>query len=140
MMPAGGPAAGRLGGLIAPLVVVAAAAVTLAFDPLSPAHRRAVAFAALACLAGTIGAWVAGCWPVTTPAARVTASLGAIGLRIFPALLALGWLQTEGQDLQAASAGEMLVGFYLLALAADLIRTIMGASRTARRPGDDESI
>jgi hypothetical protein len=127
-------------GLIAPLAVVAAAAATLAVDPLSPAHRRAVAFAAVTCLAGTTGAWVAGCWPVTTPAARVTASLGAIALRIFPALLALGWLQTEGHGLRAASAGQMLVGFYLIALAADLFRTIMDASRIARRRGEDESI
>lgn len=128
------------GGLIAPLAVVAAAAATLAMDPLAPDHRRAVVFAAVTCLVGTIGAWAAGCWPVTTPAARVTASLGAVALRILPALLALGWLQTEGHDLRAASAGQMLVGFYLIALAADLFRTIMDASRIARRRGEDESI
>jgi hypothetical protein len=51
-----------------------------------------------------------------------------VGLRIFPALVALGWLQTPaGSRLREAGAGEMLLAFYLAVLAADVILNIMGS-------------
>ncbi|MFN6191650.1 MAG: hypothetical protein ACK48S_12065 [Planctomycetia bacterium] len=130
----------RFAGLIAPIALAAAAAIALAVGPADPGHRRAVAFAASVCLIGTLGAWIVGQWPARTPWGRVAASLGATALRLFPALLALGWLQTGGSDLTVAGAGGMLVVFYLVALAADLVRTMMEASRTGRPTGKDEAI
>jgi len=131
---------GRLGGLIAPAAVAAAAAAALALAPPDAERRRAIAFAAGVCLTGTIAAWLVGFWPVRTPSARVTASLAATGLRLFPALLGLGWLQAGGGDLAAAGAGESLVIFYLVSLAAELIRTIMAVAAQPRRPRQDEVI
>ncbi|MFM7245310.1 MAG: hypothetical protein ACKO40_14220 [Planctomycetaceae bacterium] len=125
---------GRLAGLVAPAAVILAAAVALARGPAGPEHRRAVAFAATVCLTGTIGACVAGLWPASTPSGRVTTALAAICLRLFPALLGLGWLQGGGSDLRAANAGEYLVVFYLVSLAADLVRIIMGGVRGAIPP------
>jgi hypothetical protein len=86
---------------------------------------RAIAFAATVCFTGACAAWCVGLWPATTPSARVTASLGTVALRIFPALFALGWLEVAGADLRAAGAGELLAFFYLAVLAAEVIRTIM---------------
>jgi len=130
----------RFGGLVGPAAVMAAAGVALAIGPPGDAHRRAVGFAAASCLAGSIAAWLAGCWPATTPSARVTAALAATVLRLFPALLALGWLQTGGAELAAAGAGESLVVFYLASLAAELVRTIMAGTARSRPPRDDEVI
>lgn len=130
----------RLGGLAPTLGVVAAAAAALGWPAGGPAHRDAVCFAAATCLAGTFGAWLLGGWPAVTPAGRVTASLGATGLRLFPALLALGWLQTGGRVLREANAGELLVVFYLVALAVDLFRTMMAGPAGGRRPRDGEAI
>jgi hypothetical protein len=133
-------AASRLGGLIAPAAVAVAAAGALAVAPPGPEPRRAIAFAACVCLTGSIAAWLVGCWPVTTPSARVTAGLAATGLRLFPALVGLGWLQAGGKDLAAAGAGERLVIFYLVSLAAELARMIMGRGPGPRRPRPDEVI
>lgn len=129
-----------LGGLIAPLAILAAAAVAILWGPAEPGHRRAVVFAATVCLMGTVAAGLAGRWPATSPSGRVTASLAATALRIFPALIALGWLQAGGEDLRASHGGELLVAFYLVALAVDLVRTIMGATEAARRPRDRNTI
>jgi hypothetical protein len=73
--------------------------------------------------------------PATTPSARVAMGLAASGLRLFPALIALAWLQAGGRDLRDAGAGGLLVAFYLLALAVDVAGTIMEARRD-RRPAD----
>lgn len=128
------------GAIIALPAILAAAAGSLAFGPGDPDHRRAVLFAAAVCLGGNVGAWLVGLRQTTTPAGRVTASLAAISLRLFPALVALAWLQTADVGLRAAGAGELLVFFYLTALAVDLLRTIMEAFRKAPRPGSDEAI
>jgi hypothetical protein len=90
-----------------------------------PDRVRAVAFALGVCLAGAMGSWLVSLWPAVTPSARVTAALGTVALRILPALMGLGWLQTGGSELRAAGAGGMLVAFYLVTLAADVVRTIM---------------
>jgi heme A synthase len=130
----------RFTGLIAPAAILVAAAIAFAAGPAGPDHRRAVFFAAAVCLAGAVGAWFVGQWPATTPSGRVTASLGATALRLFPALLALGWLQAGRSDLTIANAGGLLVVFYLVALAADLVRTIMESAGAGRRPRDREAI
>jgi hypothetical protein len=130
----------RFGPLVSLLAILAAAATALAFGPGGADHRRAVLFAATVCMAGGLGAWLVGLRQATTPAGRVTASLAAVSLRLFPALVALAWLQTAGVELRAAGAGELLVFFYLVALAADLVRTIMEGSGKAGRRCTDEAI
>ncbi|MEX0671220.1 MAG: hypothetical protein WD060_12280 [Pirellulales bacterium] len=111
--------------VITAAILVIASAIAFGCGWTSPDRLRAIAFAATVCFTGACGAWLVGFWPAATPSARVTASLGTVALRIFPALFALGWLQVAGADLRAAGAGELLVVFYLAALAADVIRTII---------------
>lgn len=124
-----------LKGLLIPVaVVVAAATVAFGIGPNSPERNRAIGFAAGVCAAGAFAAWFATLLPVTSPAGRVAAPLAAVSLRIFPALVALGWLQARGTDLRAAGADRFLVGFYLAMLAAEVIRAIMGGSPRVQKP------
>ena len=93
-----------------------------------PGRAEAVGFAAAVCLGGGVAGWAVAQWRGTTPAARVAAALAVVALRIFPALAALGWLQTPaGLRLREAGAGGMLVAFYLAVLAADVILNIIGS-------------
>jgi hypothetical protein len=109
-------------------VLAVAAGVAWALGGDHPARNEALGFAVVACLAGLLGGWAASQWRGGTPAARVSATLGVVGLRLFPALAALGWLQTPGGSrLREGGAGEMLLAFYLAVLAADVILNIMGS-------------
>lgn len=100
-----------------------------------PDRFEAVGFAAAVCLGGVAGGWAAARWRGTTPAARVSATLAVVALRIFPALAALGWLQTPaGLRLREAGAGGVLVTCYLSVLAADVILNIIGPVEPARHP------
>ncbi|MFN5756536.1 MAG: hypothetical protein ACK54F_11680 [Planctomycetia bacterium] len=130
-----------LKGLLIPVaVIVAAAGVAFGIGPNSPERNRAIGFAAGVCAAGAFAAWFATLLPVTSAAGRVAAPLAAVSLRIFPALVALGWLQARGSGLRAAGADRFLVGFYLAMLAAEVIRAIMEGRRGARIRGNDEVI
>ena len=101
-----------------------------------PDRAEAVGFAAAVCLGGGVAGWAVAQWRGTTPAARVSAALAVVALRIFPALAALGWLQTPaGSRLREAGAGGMLLVFYLAVLAADLILNIMGTRGGGPTPG-----
>ena len=92
-----------------------------------PGRAEAVGFASSVCLGGGVAGWAVSKWRGTTPAARVSGALAVVALRIFPALAALGWLQTPaGSQLREAGAGGMLVAFYLAVLAADVILNIIG--------------
>lgn len=120
-------AATPVGFAIQAVVLAAAAAVAWALGGDRPGRHEAVGFAVAACLVGLLGGWAAAQWRGGTPAARVSATLAVVGLRLFPALAALGWLQTPGGSrLREAGAGEMLLAFYLAVLAADVILNIMG--------------
>lgn len=122
-------------GLVIPTVVVfLAASVALGSGAASPERTRAIGFAAAICFAGAFAAWLVTLLPVSSAAGRVAAALAAVSLRIFPALLALGWLQARGADLRAAGADRFLVGFYLSMLAAEVIRAIMEGSSRDRKP------
>jgi hypothetical protein len=93
-----------------------------------PGRAEAVGFASAVCLGGGVAGWAVAQWRGTTPAARVSGALAVVALRIFPALAALGWLQTPaGLRLREAGAGGMLVAFYLAVLAADVILNIIGS-------------
>lgn len=126
--------------LAGPAAILAAAAAAWMIGPVAPSHRQAVSFAALVCLGGNLLAWLAGLRRATSAAGRVTASLAGLGLRLFPALAALGWLQTSGADLRAAGADRLLVFFYLAALAVDLGRIMMERRREPRSPGSHGAI
>jgi hypothetical protein len=93
-----------------------------------PGRAEAVGFAAVVCLGGGVAGWAAARWAGATPAARVSAALGVVALRIFPALAALGWLQTPaGLRLREAGAAGVLLVLYLAVLAADVILNIIGS-------------
>lgn len=115
------------------LAVAAGIALACAGD--RPQRGDAVAFAAGVCCMAIGGTWIAARRPGGTPAARTVASLGVVCLRVFPALAALGWLQTRGGTLRDAGAGELLVIFYLVVLAVDLILNIMGSGGGPANPG-----
>jgi hypothetical protein len=115
--------------------LVAAVAVALALGDRGPDRIRAIVFAAGTCAAGLLASTVVLLLPATTPSARVAMALAASGLRLFPALVALGWLQAGGGDLRQAGAGGLLVAFYLVVLAADVAATIMGRGRDRQVAG-----
>jgi hypothetical protein len=134
--PAAIPAATRSGLATQLATVAGAAAVAWMATADRPGRGLAVGFAAAVCLVGILGGWVAGRRPGTTPAARVSAALAVVALRIFPALAALAWLQTPAAaGFREAGADGILVGLYLAVLAVDLILNIMGTRRPGPRPG-----
>ena len=125
----------RWGGLAAAVAAITlAAGLAWLIGPDDPDRRQALVFAAATCLLGSIGAWSISLWPAGTTAGRAVLPLAAMGLRLAPALAALGWLQASGATLRAAGAGELLVVFYLAALGADLARIIIGGRNSVPRP------
>ena len=120
-----------LGG--AALTAVLAAAAGLAWA--AGADPRAIAFAAAVCLVGAVGAWLLARWPTATPSMGVAKGLGAVSLRIFLPLAALGWLQAGGGELRAAGADRLLLIFYLSLLATDILLHIMGGRNQRRDRG-----
>lgn len=109
------------------LAAVLSAAAGLVIATSQGTHRvgEAVAFAAVICLAGGVGGWVVARWPTRNPALGVAKSLGAVTLRIFLPLTALGWLQSAGSGLREAGADRFLLVFYLALLATDILLHIM---------------
>jgi hypothetical protein len=63
--------------------------------------------------------------------------MGAVGLRIFPLLVALGWLQVAGGSLRTEGAAEWMLVFYLVLLATDVLLHIIGSQ--SRRNGGASS-
>ena len=135
------PEGSAAAGIVVPLGVVAVLAVAaIVASPATPGRGQAVACAAGVCGLGCAAAWAVGQIRSTSPAGRVTAPLAATSLRLAPALVALAWLQTGGRALADAGAGEFLVGLYLAALAAEVIRMIInGRAGARRRGGTDEN-
>lgn len=125
------------GAAVIVVVLTAVAGAALATGDASPGRRRAIGFAAGICLVTSLAGWLAGRAAPTNPARAVGLGLGAVGLRSFPLLMALGWLQVAGGDLRAAGAGEWLLFFYLVLLATDILLHIMGTR--GRRNGGASS-
>jgi hypothetical protein len=120
-----------VGSAVLAAVLLGAVALAVAAGGKSPRFLEAVACAATVCLAGGIGGWVVARWPTRNPSLAVAKGLGAVSLRIFLPLLALGWLQTPaGRGLRDAGADRLLLVFYLATLATDILLHIMGARRT----------
>lgn len=110
-------------------VVAGAAGVAIASGNAAPRLAEAVAFAATVCLVGGVGGWIVARWPTDKPALGVAKGLGAVGLRIFLPLAALGWLQGAGSGLREAGGDRFLLVFYLAILATDILLHIIGGSR-----------
>ncbi|MFM8803192.1 MAG: hypothetical protein ACKOK8_04690, partial [Planctomycetia bacterium] len=102
-----------LGAAILGAVLAGAVGLAAATANETPRVGEAIAFAAAVCLAGSVGGWIVARWPTRNPALAVAQGLGAVALRIFLPLAALGWLQTGGNALGAAGAGPVGLFFYL---------------------------
>ena len=113
-------------------VLAGAAGLAIVAGGETPRTSEAVAFAATICLAGGVGGWIVARWPTTNPASGVAKSLGAVTLRIFLPLVAMGWLQAGGGWLREAGAARVVLIFYLALLATDSLLHIRG-DRELRR-------
>jgi len=120
------------GGVTLAAVLVLLVAGGLATGDGGRDRRDAVALAAAVCGGGALSGRLLGRRAFRSPAAGVSLGLGAVALRILPALAALAWIQAAAPRLRAAGGGEMMVVFYLALLAADLFSTIIGGRRDAR--------
>lgn len=107
-------------------VLAVASGLAIAGGGQHPRSGEAVAFAAMICLVGALGGWTTARWPTANPAIGVAKGLGAVALRIFLPLAALGWLQSGGGELREAGADRLLLFFYLALLATDILLHIMG--------------
>ncbi|MFM8803491.1 MAG: hypothetical protein ACKOK8_06225 [Planctomycetia bacterium] len=119
-----------LGAAVLAAVLAGAVGLAGATADATPRVGEAIAFAAGVCFFGSVGGWFIARWPTRNPAVAVAQGLGAVALRIFLPLAALGWLQTGGNGLSEAGAGRFVVFFYLALLATDIFLHIMGGRRS----------
>ncbi len=124
-----------LGGATVLLGVLAACvAAAVAVLGREPWQIRAIALTAAVTGTGAIGGWLAArLGRGKAPGLAVAGGLGATLVRLFPVLIALGWVTSREEGMGADRAGELLVFFYLLLLACDVVLNMIGTSRT--RPG-----
>ena len=116
------------GTVVLAAVLAAAAGLAMTGGADHPRKGEAVGFAAAVCLVGACGGWIIARWPTANPALGVAKGLGAITLRLFLPLVALGWLlQSAGGGLDEAGAARFLLSFYLPLLAADILLHIIGS-------------
>jgi hypothetical protein len=118
------------------VVLAGGSSLALATGGKEPRLGEAVGFAAAVCLFGAFGGWIVARWPVRNPAIAVAKGLGAVTLRIFLPLVALGWLQSGGGWLRAAGADRFLLFFYLALLATDIVLHIIGSRNSPGSSGE----
>jgi len=116
-------------------VLASAAGLAIVAGGETPRTSEAVAFAATICLAGGVGGWIIARWPTSKPVSGVAKGLGAVTLRIFLPLVAMGWLQAGGGWLREAGADRFVLIFYLAMLATDILLHIMGHCEARRIRG-----
>ena len=116
-------------------VLASAAGLAIVAGGETPQTSEAVAFAATICLAGGVGGWIIARWPTSNPASGVAKGLGAVTLRIFMPLVAMGWLQAGGGWLREAGADRFVLIFYLAMLVTDILLHIMGDCERRRIRG-----
>ncbi len=121
-----------IGTAVLAAVLAGAAGLAVATAGATPRAGEAIAFAAMICLAGGVGGWVVARWPTGNPALGVAKGLGAVALRIFLPLAALGWLQAGDSGLREAGADRFLLVFYLALLATDILLHLYGGQRPPR--------
>jgi hypothetical protein len=117
---------GVLGGVLALAVSVA-----LAVLGTGPAQLRGIALAAGVAGSGSIAGWIVARWGRGKNAGlAVAGSLGATLVRLFPVLIALGWIMSREEGAGGVRADVLLVVFYLLLLATDIVLNMIGGSET----------
>jgi hypothetical protein len=131
------------GGAVLVVVGAAGLAMALMLGPPDSTYRVMAAVAAGVCLGGSLGAWLLarlGDQLAATPLAgrhglALALGLGAIALRLAPALVLLAWLQGSGAADVPGGVGRVLLGLYLSLLATDIVLTIMGRPGSAAGRG-----
>jgi hypothetical protein len=118
------------------VVLAGVSSLAIATGGKEPRLGEAVGFAAAVCLFGAFGGWIVARWPARNPAIAVAKGLGAVTLRIFLPLVALGWLQSGGGWLRAAGADRFLLFFYLALLATDIVLHIIGSRNSLGSRGE----
>ena len=116
-------------------VLAGAAGLAIVAGGETPRTSEAVAFAATICLAGGVGGWIIARWPTSNPASGVAKGLGAVTIRIFLPLVAMGWLQAGGGWLLEAGADRVVLIFSLAMLVTDILLHIMGDCERRRIRG-----
>lgn len=127
------------GTVVLAAVLAAAAGLAMTGGADHPRKGEAVGFAAAVCLVGACGGWIIARWPIANRALGVAKGLGAVTLRLFLPLIALGWLLTWGSRLEEGGAAQFLLNFYLLLLATDILLHIIG-SRNHRGFGGKKTV
>lgn len=124
-----------LGACVLMATLASMAAAALATGDGNQSWRRAIAFSTAVCGSGALAGWVIARLTHRAPALAVACGLGAVLARIFLPLAGLAWLQGGGSRLCGPDAGRLLVVFYLVLLATDVILHIIGARGSIRRSG-----
>ncbi len=116
---------------------VAAAVVNLGADSV---QLRAIAFAAGMAGLAAVSGWCMGRWGRGRPAGlAVAGGLAATLVRLLPVLAALGWILTHREGVGAGRADMLLVIFYLVLLATDVLLNIFGGPEPPRDRGGTTS-
>lgn len=129
--PPGGRFWTWLGAAILVAVLAVATAVAWWLRGPEPGGPQAIGFAAAVCLAGGLGGWLLARRPQRTPAAAVAGGLGAVAMRIMLPLATLAWLQANNGPLSGAGAATLVLVFYLVMLATDIVLHV-AAGRVTR--------
>lgn len=118
-------------------VLAVSVGVSVALLGTGPAQLRAVAMAAGVTGAGSLAGWFVARWGRGKSAGLAVASgLGATLVRLFPVLIALGWLVSREEGMGPGRPDLLLVIFYLLMLATDvLLNMIEGPESPLGRRG-----
>lgn len=114
------------------LAVLAVAAIgAIAMLGAGPAQLRAVALAAAVAGGGAVAGWLVAGWGWGKSAGTAVAGgLGATLVRLFPVLVALGWLMSREEGMAPGRPDLLLVFFYLLLLATDVLLNMIGGRET----------
>ena len=114
----------------------AAIGVVLFSGERGPVVLRAVGIASAVTGSGSLAGWLVARFSRTrSPAAMASGGLAATTLRLFPALLALGWISALEPDLAKAGAAGLLVSFYLTMLVVAILLHLL-ETREGRSSGE----
>jgi len=122
-----------------------AAVASLAWVRGVPDRGLAVGLVSAVCGLASLGAWIVSRLGADDPALAVSRALGGTVVRLLPMLAFLGWLTDSPWSpplagrLREAGAGGLLVGFYLVMLATDILLHIMWGPAGGVRPRRAES-
>jgi hypothetical protein len=117
-------------------VLAAGAAAAAAVIGISPADIRAIGLAAGVTGGAAVAGWAAARWGRGRDAGlAVAGGLGATVVRLLPVLVVLGWIVSREEGMDRDRAGALLVVFYLLMLATDILLNMMNTAKSSSGPG-----